>query len=325
MERDIRFDIARALSMCYIIAVLHLSQYLGQEYYIYETFIGRLVTFSCLGLFTFMSGYLIGKKYDFTLSNGNKQIKNILSFYKKRFIRIYPLFIVATILLYVIGFNGLKPSVYGMVGIAPFVTDAPKTLWYVSMLIIFYLLTPVINRNSIKWKTMISSILIVVFCLMKLFFYVDIRFIFNLFFYCFGLIISTTRWCYISQDEHSSIKLHVAIFLAYIVLLLLANYYLPNSIVLLSVASLGVLSLFSFSCLLAKIKSQYFVKVIGFVSYASMACYMFHRFYYWCGLAVFAPETIAIKTIYLVFVFVVGLAISYFVQKGYDNIVRYVK
>lgn len=45
MPQDFRFDIARAICMCYIIAVLHLSQYFGLQYYIYETYIGRLITF----------------------------------------------------------------------------------------------------------------------------------------------------------------------------------------------------------------------------------------------------------------------------------------
>ena len=321
MPRDFRFDIARAVCMCYIIAVLHLSQYFGLQYYIYGTYIGRLITFSCLGLFTFMSGYLIGKKNDFTSSS----IAHIFKFYKKRFIRIYPLFFLATLLLYIIGFNGLIPSVYGLLGIASFVVRQPKTLWYVSMLIIFYLLTPLINRNSLGYKTIISGLIVMLFGFLKLFIQVDARFIFNLFFYCLGLIMATVDCDFLSKTDGSNQRTHLLTVFFYVTLILITNRFFSNSITMLAVGALGVAALFSLSCLLSKIKNQSFEKTVGFVSYASMVCYMFHRFFYWCGLEVFTPESLFLKAVYLVFVFVLGLVISYFVQKGYDRIVSNTK
>lgn len=321
MTRDFRFDIARAVCMCYIIAALHLSQYLGQEYYIYETHIGRIVTFSCLGLFTFMSGYLIGKKNDFTpfTQSGNSVTHKVLAFYRKRFIRVYPLFFLATILLYVIGFNDLQSSALGLIGLAPFITHQPKTLWYISMLIVFYLITPLVNRNSIKWKITTSLCFIIIFSIAKLFIYVDSRFIFNLFFYCLGLVMSGIECNYINTTNNLNVKMHLGIILMYIALMLLTNYYLPNSVAILSIGAIGVLGIFSLTCILAKIKNQGFVRTIGHISYASMVCYMFHRFYYWAGLSLYNPENIVKKTIFLVLVFVIGLVISYFVQKGYDK------
>lgn len=319
MQRDFRFDIARAVSMCYIIAALHLSQYLGLQYYIYETYIGRLITFSCLGLFTFMSGYLIGGKYDFTPST-DSTTKSILLFYKKRFVRIYPLFLVATILLYVIGFNKLKASIGGLLGIAPFVAQQPKTLWYISMLMIFYLITPLVNRKSIWWKVLISTGFILLFGLLKLFIHVDIRFIFNLFFYCLGLVMSGIKIGYISKTDHSNIWFHIVIIVAFVAVLLLTNRWFPNSISFFSVSALGVVALFSLSNLLSNIHNKAFFKIVGFVSYASMVCYMFHRFFYWVGLELCSPAETIWKIVYLEIVFIFGLVVSYFIQCGYDRI-----
>lgn len=319
MPRDIRFDIARAVCMCYIIAILHLSQYLRAEYYIYDTFIGRLITFSCLGLFTFMSGFLIGRKYNFTPTN-HSQKNEILRFYKKRFVRIYPLFFLATILLCLIGFNSPLASLWGLLGVAPFVTHQPKTLWYVSMLIFFYLITPFVNRDSTCWKIIVSAGLVFLFALLKLVTPVDTRFIFNLFFYCLGLILSGIEISYINKTDYSLNWLHITVIVGFVILLLLTNHYFPNSITLLSVGAMGVMAFFSLSNLLSHTHNKVFYNLIGFVSYASMVCYMFHRFFYWVGLNIYSPINTTWKATYLVVVFFIGLVISFFIQKGYDNI-----
>lgn len=319
MQRDFRFDIARSICMFYIIGILHLSQYLGQTFYLYNTFIGRLITFSCLGLFTFISSYLIGKKYTFQPTSSTKEI---LLFYKKRFFRIYPIFFLATILLYLIGFNSLLSSALGLLGIASFVTEQPKTLWYVSMLIFFYLLTPLVNRKSTKWKILMSTSIIVLFGTLKLFIPVDTRFIFNLFFYCLGLVLSDINVSYFNKTDHPNIIPHIAVIVGFVALLLLTNRFYQNTPALLSASAIGVMALFSLSNLLSHIHNQTFSFFINFVSYASMVCYMFHRFYYWAGLKVFSPGAIVPKVIYMIAVFTIGLLVSFFIQKSYDHIIQ---
>lgn len=316
-NRDFRLDIARALCMCYIIAALHLTQYLGVEHYIYETFVGRLVTFACLGLFTFMSGYLIGSRYDFE----RPEIK-VLTFYKKRIIRFYPLFFVATLLLYLIGFNSLRSSAFGLLGLAPFVADQPKTLWYISMLMILYLLTPLINRKDLKWKIGISLVLVALFTGLKLWLPIDTRFIFNLFFYCLGLIAANVNIKYLKETEHPQWGIHIGIMALFAVTTILTNRWMQNTPAMLLAAAIGVFALFSLSCTLEKITWKPFRQLMGFVSYASMVCYLFHRFFYWAGLSLYAPTDNAVKTLYLIGLFIIGLIVSYFIQKAYDRIVN---
>lgn len=83
MERDYRFDVARVICMTYIVAFLHLYGY------IYDTISANVIPWcrilcdSCLGLFTFISGYLLGKKYNFG-TDGSR----IKDFYFNRVIRI---------------------------------------------------------------------------------------------------------------------------------------------------------------------------------------------------------------------------------------------
>ena len=80
MDREYRFDIARVLCMTFIVVYLHLYGYVygvKSAYFMPEC---AVLTDACLGLFTFVSGYLIGKKYDF----GNT-LTDIWPFYLKRF------------------------------------------------------------------------------------------------------------------------------------------------------------------------------------------------------------------------------------------------
>lgn len=316
-HRDFRLDIARALCMCYIIAALHLSQYLGLKYYIYETYIGRLITFSCLGLFTFMSGYLIGGRYDF-----NRTETKVITFYKKRIVRFYPLFVIATILLYLIGFNNLSSSIYGLIGLAPFVIQQPKTLWYISMLMILYLLTPLINRKGMVWKIGISAILVTLCLGLKLLLFVDTRFIFNLFFYCLGLIMANVNIQYLKEIEHPKWGIHISIIVLFVVVTCLSNHWMQNTPMQLFIAAIGVFAIFSLSCIFERITWKPFRRIMAFVSYGSMVCYLFHRFFYWAGLCIYNPVSVTSKTLYLIGVFIIGLVVSYFIQKIYDNIVN---
>ncbi len=64
MERNYGFDFARCLSMFYVIGVLHLSEYTGMP--ITENRICVSFIWSTLGVFTFLSGYLLSSKYTFT-------------------------------------------------------------------------------------------------------------------------------------------------------------------------------------------------------------------------------------------------------------------
>lgn len=140
INRDYRFDVARTLCMMYVIFV-HLYDYaynvaFGSAVKIIPAF-AILVDMS-MGLFTFTSGYLIGSKYRF----GNQRDVNIWEFYKKRILRIIPLFVLSAVALWLIGFNGTRQTLNGLLCISPFVTPRPRTLWYIPVILICYAVTP---------------------------------------------------------------------------------------------------------------------------------------------------------------------------------------
>lgn len=83
MDRDNSLDIARALSMLYIVGVWHLNNY-TQSFDLAPW--GEYVKNASLGLFMFLSGYLLGGRYVV------KDTKSLWHFMKKRVLRIMPLF-----------------------------------------------------------------------------------------------------------------------------------------------------------------------------------------------------------------------------------------
>ena len=64
--------------MLYIVGIFHLTQYLGESYYLNYNAYGNSLMCSCLGTFSLISGYLLGQKYEC------KSLKNAFFFYKKR-------------------------------------------------------------------------------------------------------------------------------------------------------------------------------------------------------------------------------------------------
>ena len=110
-------------------------------------------------------------------------------FIKKRLFRIIPLFLIAAIALYLIGFNGGRATLNGILCISPFITPRPMTLWYIPVIMICYAITPLVCRKDFSWR-IISSLAIFFFivALKHYFPSIDKRLTFNLLFYLIGLV-----------------------------------------------------------------------------------------------------------------------------------------
>lgn len=189
MNRDYRFDVARVMCMTYIVAYVHLYHYIHPN--VISAIIipaHAILIDTALGLFTFVSGYLLGGKYGF----GRQGNVSVWDFYKKRILRIIPLFVLSAVALWLIGFNGTRQTLNGLLLISPFVTPRPRTLWYIPVILLCYAVTPVISRDTIKNR--IRNCLIVYALLLgisRLIPTTDDRLLFNVFFYMVGLISSS--------------------------------------------------------------------------------------------------------------------------------------
>jgi len=318
MKRDYRFDIARVLCMTCIVAYVHLYGYIynvKSAYFIPEC---AVLTDACLGLFTFISGSLIGVKYCFSNKWGG-----VWQFYKKRLLRIFPLFLLAAIALYLIGFNGGRATLNGVLCISPFVKPAPMTLWYIPVIMICYLLTPLICRKGFLWRFISALGIFAVICVLrKLVPSMDWRLQFNLFFYLMGLVSAP----YFDWKFSKIPWMKWLIIVLFVVLLIIAHIYAPSSLYKRFFAGIGVFAvLFVCDGLSEKIfKTENSVaKILTDISYASMACYMFHRFFFWGGEIVWNPSCHWLKWLYMAgVVFPIMLTLSFYIQKWYDKLVK---
>jgi hypothetical protein len=277
-----------------------------------------------LYLFTFASGYLLGGKYSFGKGSNTK----ILPFYKKRVLRIIPLFLLASIVLYLIGFNSGRATLNGVLLMSPFVKPRPLTLWYIPAILWCYIITPLIGRRHFTWRLISGAGMLLTVWLIRYFVHsIDWRFLFNMLLYLIGLVSAPYfNWKF---ENRKWIKWLVIV--VFIGLLSVTFFKMPHMLFQKISSFVGVFALlFVCECVAnlvfhhsASTELSPIGNLIKNVSYASMACYMFHRLFFWAGEMIWNPSTDWIKWLYMAgVVFPVMLVLSYYIQFGYDAIIH---
>lgn len=149
---------------------------------------------------------------------------------------------------------------------------------------------------------------------------IDKRFPFNVLFYLIGLVSAPYfDWKF---RKASYVKLIYVLF--FIGALVIAHFNYSNLILKYRklFGGLGVIALLFCCDWLSGIvfkKDSIIAVFFKNVSFASMACYMFHRLFFWAGEKIWDPSTGWIKWLYMAgVIFPVMLVLSYYLQKGYD-------
>lgn len=322
--RDYRFDVARVICMTYIVAFMHLYAYVypgGRDTY----YIPACVAFTdaCLGLFTFISGYLLGKKYIF----GEHGFGSIWIFYKKRILRIIPLYILSLVALWLIGFNEGRPTISGLLCISPFVWTRPRTLWYIPVILCCYLITPLVSRKGLTWRIYSSvCVLLLLMVLRSLFPSIDPRLVFNMFFYLIGIVTASCFDWTFNIPYGAIIK--KTIILSFLILLVGGLYSMlyNHSFYKIVVKVVGVFAVLFISEYISDYvfgKKKRIGQLFEYVSYASLACYMFHRFFYWAAESFWNPSDTSVKWLFMAgLVYPIIIVLSYAIQKAYDFVAR---
>ena len=146
-------DIVRSLSMLYIL-IFHCGNY--TEEINFQPW-GDFLKNGALGTFMFISAYLLGRKY--TIYHGIDAVK---SFFINRAIRILPLFFLSLLIYLFMGYLSVKTVLLSMTGFSVIIPPQPPTLWFVSMIILFYYLVPIMSGQRISSVFMIAGCIILV-------------------------------------------------------------------------------------------------------------------------------------------------------------------
>lgn len=246
-DRKYFMDCARAICTLYIVGFWHLFDYIEKD-------IGNAVTcqmtFGVLTVFTFISGYFLGGK---TISS----FQSALCFYLKRLISFYPLFVISCTLLWSTGYIGnAKQWLLTIFGLSCIIPPSATTAWYLCMLMLFYLLTPLINvciRKNIKLLLMISIEAVLVMTMYL--FEIDYRLCFYWPFYCAGILSSK------KLEKKYSAKIYFIFMLLSIIIFVPLSISIGHRMVKLSFISSGCFLVFIFS--LSKMLEQTFFRKIG--------------------------------------------------------------
>ena len=320
MKRIIELDMARALCALYIVCFLHLQGYSQNHQWFSDqtmVFIEHVTTIA-LGCFTFISGFFLGKKCI-------RNVEDIINFYKKRLSRFYLMFIVAVTSIYALSlvghffwFPSFKHFCVAIVGLSCF-TFNPPTFWFIEMLILFYIVTPLVLVQKSKIKQICLIIGIYVFFLICYYLHhLDFRLLLYFPIYVLGM---KTPIRYILEIRGGKL---LACFLVSGLLMslsilppqIISTCFLAESLLYkIWIVLIGTMFIIMLSKILCT--NQKLGRLGTMLAYLSMAAYMFHRhIYYFFSLVENSYMSWWFNTIAAFTV----LVLSFFIQKGFDKI-----
>lgn len=318
--RDLSFDIARAISAFWVVGVWHLLCY--DKNNDYANWTTQQITDVFLSVFMFISGYMLGK-YRF---GGLNEVK---FFYKKRFWRFYILYVVASITLYVGGvlignqmYASTEQFVLSFWGLNVLFPPHLGTLWFISMIMFFYLITPLL---SFEYKSKAMNYIMAIALYLFFFLWRGVTgyiesYVFLMFpMYALGLLMPreiTNK----AKKNRVMVVIGLVLFVALFPMVKILSHFEILSLFLKLICLLGgALFVLGISELLILV--TFARKAFELVAYSSLCAYLFHRQVYSVmhGIMKHFGVSINIAILWLLFM-PVALICAYLIQKIYDSL-----
>ena len=305
-------DFLRVIATLIIVGYYHVFNY-TDAFQNFNNFISWGLTLIPVGLFALISGYLVGIRKKFT------SLKEILSFYSKRVVRIYPLYLLALILFLVLDIDDFTTVAKAAILLSMFLPPAPSTLWFITIIILFYLISPLlVNLSDNVANYLITCALIFLLLLGYLYIHeLDIRIM--LYFPAFALGILFAKF------ETWFLKLNLGVVTLLFVISLGFSFIQFNSWTITTFKVLPMLVTGSLAIMIFALKAEHRLpdsKWIKFLSYSSLSMYMFHRVIYKAMIDIYFPANDLFQVLYLFGVcFPVVILVSWLIQKTYEQII----
>ncbi len=344
IKRPLRlFEQLRALAIV-IILFHHLPAH-SFDFYRFSIFgrcfdlnwLNHLNRYFALSLFTFMSGYLLEYRYpSFT------NTLDIRNFFIKRYIRIYPLYLLSLLIYFRIftQFIDMNLCTIIMNGLGLQIILARKTclpvmtLWYIGLIFTYYFIFVSVKLfvNDMKSAILFMFFLIGIFIFLKSVLGVgDKRLLLYL-----PVFLAGIYSCRIKVLERLSVKWITALTLALVstvflyIELVYPRVYLTNAKPLLfSTISIVVFVLVNLImlCFVLWIINIFHTfgtqnpsRITGFISYSSYATYLFHRPLWWLMTEIYRPQERFGTLVYMMGLGIpLALLVGYCAQFFYDK------
>lgn len=313
-NRRYDLDALRAFSVLYIIGFWHIRTYIPDLVFL-KTPATVLLTACILGLFSFLSGYLLSRRARF------HNLRDVGAFYLRRLVRIYPLYLAA--LTGLLALRVVSPTDYFK---SALLLNAPlniplQTLWFISMIFVLYLLLPVLVYRFSVVKTLLLTgllwgALMFVHHTTDL---VDERFPQYLIAFAAGIVVArrpqVESWLRAPLASGTGLLVLAATFTLY-----------PKSegtlgVVVTDVTILAAVPLFLH---LGRLLDRWVPRpIVRFGSYTSFVAYLLHRISFPLAVQLYNPTARLPALLYFEgAVLPVTFLAAYSIQKGYDWILR---
>ncbi|HEY9199101.1 MAG TPA: acyltransferase [Gammaproteobacteria bacterium] len=312
-ERNIAIDLLRVLCIGYIVGYWHLIPYTDWLPG-YANTVTEAIKDIALGTFVFSSGLLLARR-DVHLHR-----KEVFDFYRRRVLRIYPLYLLALLLFGAAGLASPDVVLRGALLISMFAPPAPPTLWFITMIVLFYLLTPLLIAAAHRAGHFLATVIgLYAACLGYDAWVQPMDSRLFLFFPAFALGV------YVQRVGNAHGFLHHR--RLYLLALLIPAFFagLPDERgfdTLTSVLRAPLAMLGAALCVVyaerwgGRLHSPF----ILLLSYASFGVYLFHRLVFEAAIALYYPAEGFAQALYLLAVAVpASFVIAYALQKLYDS------
>lgn len=306
-NRIILFDIMKALCVIEIVAFWHMFDYTSIE--ADDVMFGGSLTSTVLAAFTFASGFFLGKK---KVSVG--------IFYSARIQRFMLPLLVSLLIMYAFGvIDSFQTVVFSAIGLSCFIPPMAPTLWYFSMIILCYIITPLILWGIDRMNGMERVVNIVVRGLLVFALITCIgiqpKVQQYFLFYIFGMVVNMD--CIKALLSTNTVcKCGGAI------LWLLMSYLGINNML---ADTLGVMLLICLSGMIENHSNNQVKVKFERIAYASMFAYLFHREFYQITKRLFHLSDGTIPVYGIIITVILIFVLSYYGQKIYDLMISKIK
>lgn len=285
-----------------------------------------------LGLFVFISGYLINQKRKRFLNS-----RSLLKFLYKKIIRVFPLYYLALI-AFIYMYQVFDPVyiIIHILGLQLFFVSANfsalPTLWFVGLIVIYYSLFMILNHQPIKpiYKTFLILLFPIFMVTLELYFQItDLKIMLYYFTFLFGIFSAETL--FFESQLWQKINPIIPIIFGFVFLLsffILREYGLKNinpvyAYILVNMIQL-VFILFMYKICNSLSYRVPSAKLVDLIAYSSYCMYLFHRPLWFLMVSIMHNELqIANQNLILFILICLGLPLliilSYFLQRFYDK------
>lgn len=305
LKRLPELDIIRSLCVLYIVGVWHLDSYLAPQFAFsgYTLSVLHNVTIAVLGTFTLLSGLLL-EKYRF------EGWRDVVSFYKKRLGRFFLLLLLSAVTYWLAGWISPRQLLQVLTGTNLILGPSVPTLWFFSMMVLFYILTPVLRIWAGNSRLALIPAIVVLLLLIALVYGAgaDVRLLYYYPCYAIGLFVGTGRFVRFIDSRW-----------LFWLIPLVAGLFIPKApFIVAEVSGIVLLCICCRLFLRAGLDKAFFV-----VSTASMIAYLFHRQFFSGVQRLFEYRGVGyIPLGWALLLLPVLFAICYLVQIVYDKILK---